>query len=344
MENLHEIRMVHIGPKSVTHQQAFNHTLLPIWRGTLADVWLRITSKWSNVNRPIAFIKGNMQKSINTFRQTFCLMLEVSASKFNKKTLEAVWVFIILKKLLASFSMFCSIQFSSFKDKSSSITMFKFLWELKTELRQQQESIAQLTPAASALAIQCQPNPVKKVKKKHRPFCYNGTHNPECTGHTPTECHQLHPAKAIAYHQGLVDKANASLANKKALLSINSGVAYAIVLNSGASSHYLKQNEYFTTLLTIKSLVFGANGVEIPILGTVSAIIHTAFGPIIISEAFYAPDLSNSLISQTHYIRQGYHHLGSLLRSQTLQFPHSPKVYACHAIHSLLHCVTPLYH
>jgi hypothetical protein len=37
-----EIRTVHIGPKSVTHQQAFNQTLLPIWRGTLADVWLRI--------------------------------------------------------------------------------------------------------------------------------------------------------------------------------------------------------------------------------------------------------------------------------------------------------------
>jgi hypothetical protein len=27
---------------SVTHQQAFNHTLLPIWCGMLADVWLRI--------------------------------------------------------------------------------------------------------------------------------------------------------------------------------------------------------------------------------------------------------------------------------------------------------------
>jgi hypothetical protein len=33
---------VHVGPKSVTHQQAFNHTLLPNWHGMLADVWLWI--------------------------------------------------------------------------------------------------------------------------------------------------------------------------------------------------------------------------------------------------------------------------------------------------------------
>jgi hypothetical protein len=41
------IRTVHIGTKSITHdQQAFNHTLLPIWRGMLADVWLRIGLKY----------------------------------------------------------------------------------------------------------------------------------------------------------------------------------------------------------------------------------------------------------------------------------------------------------
>jgi hypothetical protein len=233
-------------------------------------------------------------------------MLEVSASKFNKKTLEAVWVFFILKRLPATFNMFCSLQFSSFKDKSSGINMSEFLWELKTKLRQQQESITQLSAAASALAVQRQTPPVEKVKRKHHLFCSNGTHNPECTGHTPAECHQLHPAKAIAYHQILINKANAALANNKALLSVNSGVADAIVLDSGASGHYLKRNKYFTTFLPIKSSVFGANGAAIPILGTGSAIIQATTGPIIIPEAFYAHNLPNSLIPQTHHICQGY--------------------------------------
>jgi hypothetical protein len=36
------IRTFHFGPKAVTHQQAFNHMPLPIWHGTLAEVWLQI--------------------------------------------------------------------------------------------------------------------------------------------------------------------------------------------------------------------------------------------------------------------------------------------------------------
>ncbi|PLW10334.1 hypothetical protein PCASD_21665 [Puccinia coronata f. sp. avenae] len=256
----------------------------------------------------IVFVKGDMQKSINSFRQTFHLMIEVSASKFDKKTLEAVLVFFILKRLPPSFNMFRTLQFSTFKSYSNTITMTKFLMELETELRRQQESQAQLTAVASALAVQrAPPNPIQSnpLERKRRPFCTNGTHNPECTGHTLSECHQLNPAKAAAFAQRLLDKANAALA-KKALLSVNAGVADAIVLDSGASAHYLKSRDYFTTFLPIKSLVFGANGAVIPILGTGSAVIQASTGPIVISEAFYAPGLTNYLIPLTFYTRRGY--------------------------------------
>ncbi|PLW38782.1 hypothetical protein PCASD_12562 [Puccinia coronata f. sp. avenae] len=262
----------------------------------------------------VVFTKGDMQQSINTFRQTFQLMIEVSSSKFDKKTLEAVWVFFALKRLPASFTMFRTLQFASFKSESTTVTMSKFLLELETELRRQQESTAQLAATATALAVRSaasgrtptSANPPSNLsEKKRRPFCTNGTHNPECTGHSPADCHQLNPAKAAAYHQGLLDKANAALA-KKALISVNSGVADAIVLDSGASGHYLKRKEYFTSFIPIKSSVFGANGAAIPILGTGSAIIQGASGPIVISEAFYAPDLSNSLLPLTFYVRLGY--------------------------------------
>jgi hypothetical protein len=94
--------------------------------------------------------------------------------------------------------------------------------------------------------------------------------------------------------------------SNKVLLSVNSGVADIIVLDSSASGHYLKHQGYFTTFLPINSLVYGANGSAIPILGIGSAIVNASTGPIVISKAFYVPDLSNSLIPQSFYIRQGY--------------------------------------
>jgi transposase InsO family protein len=258
----------------------------------------------------IVFVEGKMQQCINSFRQTFNLMIEVSTSKFDKKTLEAVWVFFVLKRLPPAFSMFRTLQFASFKSDAAEVTMSKFLTELETELRRQQESTAQL--AATALAVQQATNssaPTSGEKapgeKKRRPFCSNGVHNPECTGHSKAECNQLNPARALAWHQAEIDKLQAASGNK-ALLSVNSGVADSIVFDSGASGHYLKRREYFTTFLPIKSSVYGANGAAIPILGTGSAVIHTSVGLIKIDEAFYAPDLSNSLIPLTYYVRRGY--------------------------------------
>jgi hypothetical protein len=101
----------------------------------------------------VVFTKGDMQQSINTFQQTFQLMIKVSSSKFDKKTLEAVWVFFALKQLPASFTMFRTLQFTSFKSESTTVTMTKFLLELETELRRQQESSAQLAATATALTV-----------------------------------------------------------------------------------------------------------------------------------------------------------------------------------------------
>jgi transposase InsO family protein len=199
--------------------------------------------------------------------------------------------------------MFRSLKFSSFKSDSTNVTMSKFLTDLETELRRQHESSIQTNTTATALAVQ-RPNPTP-MEKKRKPFCSNGTHNPECTGHSPSECNQLNPSRGLAYHQRKIDKLNA-LASKKALLSVNGGVFDAIVLDSGASGHYLKCRDYFTSFRTINSAVYGANGSAIPILGTGSAVIQASTGPIFITEAFYAPALSNSLIPLSHYIRQGY--------------------------------------
>jgi hypothetical protein len=82
----------------------------------------------------ITFVESNMQKSINSFRKTFRLMIKVSSGKFDKKTLEAVWVFFVFKCLPASFHMFRTLQFASFKSNSTDVTMSMFLTEHETKL------------------------------------------------------------------------------------------------------------------------------------------------------------------------------------------------------------------
>ncbi|KNZ52546.1 hypothetical protein VP01_352g1 [Puccinia sorghi] len=128
----------------------------------------------------IVFVEGEMQKSINLFRQNFPLMIEVSSGKFDKKTLEAVWVFFVLKRLPPSFSAFP----------------------------------VQLTSTASALAFQnvsqtsssgISTSPSGQKHQSHRPVCSNGTHNP-ATAHSKDDCHQLHPDKSVAYFKAAIDR------------------------------------------------------------------------------------------------------------------------------------------
>ncbi|KAI7948485.1 hypothetical protein MJO29_010150 [Puccinia striiformis f. sp. tritici] len=266
------------------------------------------------------FDEADMQASINTFRSLFKEMLEVSSSRFDKKTLEAMWIFFVLKRLPSCFYVFRTLQFSSWKENSD-FSMSSFLSNLEVELRRQKEVQTQATATASALATTQNSRPNNGFNQPsqyqgsnnnnsnrgrgRRTFCSNGVHNPD-TNHSEENCHQAHPEKALAYHQAAIDRVKGGSSSNRALLSVNSGVSDAIVFDSGASGHYLKHREYFTSFRPINSSVYGADGAAIPIIGVGSAIIHASTGPICIPEAFLVPSLSNSLIPQSHYIRRGY--------------------------------------
>ncbi|KAI7965543.1 hypothetical protein MJO29_001291 [Puccinia striiformis f. sp. tritici] len=268
----------------------------------------------------LTFDEADMQSSINSFRSIFKLMIEVSTGRFDKKTLEAMWIFFVLKRLPGGFYVFRTLQFASWKE-TTEMTMTTFLTNLETELRRQKEVQAQANTTASALATTQNPrsnyhpapttqshgsnNTNSNRGRGRRPFCQNGVHNPE-TNHSEENCHQAHPEKALAYHQAAIDRVKGASSSNRALLSVNSGVSDAIVFDSGASGHYLKYRDYFTTFHPISSSVYGANGAAIPIVGMGSAVIHASSGPIYIPEAYYVPSLSNSLLPQSHYIRQGY--------------------------------------
>jgi transposase InsO family protein len=208
------------------------------------------------------------------------------------------------------------------KKQDAALDLSSFLKDLESEIRRQAEasSIAITTPSATALAVSqpnntsipqsnnthsSQPTQTKSNNsKKNRVRCENGVHNPAAT-HSEDDCHSVHPEKAVAYFQAAMDRANARVA-KKAMLSVNSGVADSIILDSGATGHYLKHRSYFTTFQTYSSTVYAANGSAIPILGEGSATINTPTGQIKIAQAYFVPDLSNSLLPLTHYLQRGY--------------------------------------
>lgn len=254
----------------------------------------------------IQFIEGDMQKSVNNFRTAFRRVVEVS-SKFDKKSLEAVAVVFALKRLPMSFSVFRQLQFASFKDDN--IDFNDFLQHLEVELRRQDEAAIQLAASSKALAVAQSlggdtSSTSNSKKKGRRPYCSNQTHNPEAS-HSVEDCWQLHPEKAIAFHKAAMDRFIART-GPRASLSLEFNLHDTIILDSGASSHFLKHKAYFSSLSSTTSSVFGANGAAIPILGFGPATIPTAAGPLHLSLAYYSPTLSNSLISQAHFLRLGY--------------------------------------
>jgi hypothetical protein len=103
----------------------------------------------------IQFSDRNMKEAINAFRNTFRLLIEVTADKLDKKTLEACCVFLILKRLPPSFSVFRTIQFASLKQTKAKLELTSFLKDLESELRRQNEvsGLAQSTLSATALAV-----------------------------------------------------------------------------------------------------------------------------------------------------------------------------------------------
>ena len=110
----------------------------------------------------------------------------------------------------------------------------------------------------------------------------------------------------MRYHEGVIAKLQADRNSNQALLRINTGTADAVVLDRGASGHYLKHEEYFTSFIASNLSACSANGIAIPLLGSGQAVIHASTGPIILEEEFFTPELSNSLISLTLFVKQGY--------------------------------------
>lgn len=154
----------------------------------------------------IDFTSGNLSRAINQFRELFRLLREVSAGKFDAHTLEAMWTYHILERLPKSFHVFKSLRYSSFKD-SDRIELQSLLADLETELRRQEKSS---TMNAALLARNSNPstsatNYSDNRKPKRQPFCSDGKHNP-LTAHSEEQCHQLHPEKAIAYYQSVMEK------------------------------------------------------------------------------------------------------------------------------------------
>jgi hypothetical protein len=109
----------------------------------------------------------------------------------------------------------------------------------------------------------------------------------------------------MEHYQKAIDRVK-SRSNPTASLGVLTDLSDTIILDSGASGHFLKHKAYFHTLSATSSSVFGANGAAIPILGFGPATIHTMAGPVQLSLAYYLPQLSNSLISLTHYVCLGF--------------------------------------
>ncbi|OAV85162.1 hypothetical protein PTTG_30738, partial [Puccinia triticina 1-1 BBBD Race 1] len=98
----------------------------------VANVWDKLYE--------IRFADDTMKDSINLFRNTFDLMLEVANNKLDKPTLETCWIFIILKRLPSSYATFRSLRFNSLKGLDDTLELGSFLKDLEAELRRQQEA------------------------------------------------------------------------------------------------------------------------------------------------------------------------------------------------------------
>ncbi|OAV85015.1 hypothetical protein PTTG_30867, partial [Puccinia triticina 1-1 BBBD Race 1] len=118
----------------------------------VANIWDRLYD--------IRFSEESMKESINLFRNTFDLLLEVANEKLDKPTLETCWVFLILKRLPTSFKTFRTIRFSNLKEMDDTLELSSFLKDLEAELRRQQEaeSTIQGTSNATALAVSSSSN------------------------------------------------------------------------------------------------------------------------------------------------------------------------------------------
>ncbi|PLW34541.1 hypothetical protein PCASD_12926 [Puccinia coronata f. sp. avenae] len=229
------------------------------------------------------FGNGSTNTTINDFRSTFKLFLEVTKQKFEKKTVEGLMVYWILIALPAQFALFKTLKFAEYSKPDAELTMSSFLNNIEHEIKRQADPSANLNALAVSNQKQQGQSSRSGQQKKTRRVCEGGVHNPE-TNHAPENCYQLNPNKGVAYHQAALNRLKAAAGvNPSSGLSVGQGISDSIVLD-----------------------IFAANGSSIPIIGHGPAVVHTASGPLNISRAYFAPDLSNSLIPLTFYLQKGF--------------------------------------
>ncbi|POV96246.1 hypothetical protein PSTT_15748, partial [Puccinia striiformis] len=189
-----------------------------------------------------------------------------------------------------------TLQFSVLSSPTAKLAMTPFLSDLERELQRLAEPV--ISASALAVASQQQNQNYRSGQATHSPqnnnpghqsrrtrrICENGVHNP-ATSHSAENCHQLHPERAVAYHQAALDRINSSGWRVWPLLEAQGVLCQPSSCQLGriCSKWYLD-----------------------PIVGLGSAVVHTSVGPLYIKEAFFAPDLSNSLIPLTYYLQRGF--------------------------------------
>jgi hypothetical protein len=177
-----------------------------------------------------------MKEAINSFGTTFWLLLEVMTRKLEKNTLKTCWVFLILKRLPASFSVFWTIQFASLKQSESTLELLSFLKDLENKIwRQNEAALSDLhTSISTALAVSLgnggnhqtpssgnnlsQPS---SAGRPPRPKCENNTHNPAVTSHTEENCHVAHPEKAVKHYKAAMESRGPALKSTNVPCSVS---------------------------------------------------------------------------------------------------------------------------
>lgn len=218
-----------------------------------------------------------------------------------------MWSYHILEQLPKNFHVFKSLRYSRFKD-TDKIELRSLLANLKTELTRQDKSVS----LNSALLVKA---PIDlgtghsredNHKPKRRTFCSNGKHNP-LTTHSEADCHQLHPERTIAYYQSLLEKQGQGRSEvHRSHYLLTTLVPNMVILDSGASGHYLKDQELFSSYTECTKLLYAANASGIPVIEWGRAPLRLNNGDLNITKAFHAPSLSHSLIQLSTYLNLGY--------------------------------------
>lgn len=92
----------------------------------------------------------------------------------------------------------------------------------------------------------------------------------------------------------------------KANLSLQYINPNLVILDSSALGHFLKNHNFFTTFHQSPSILCTTNGAPLKVEGFCKAVIPLEKNILKIPQAQLVPDLSNSLISMTPYLKSGY--------------------------------------